>query len=118
MQFHSVSAPNVYNRHVGGGKGELERTRITYPFRCLHVEYIISEVNQRLGLLRRMKHSLPLTVRQLFYNSLVLPVFDYADLVWGDKNNVTLLNDLQFCRTRPRNLSLTGHFIRQILMHS
>ena len=38
---------------------------------------------------------LPFTARQLFYNSLVLPVFDYADLVWGDNDIVTLMNDLQ-----------------------
>ena len=50
----------------------------------VYVEYIISNVNQRLGLLRRInyKHLLPFTARQLFYNSLVLLVFDYADLVW------------------------------------
>ena len=58
-------------------------------------EHVISKVNQRLGLLRRIKHLLPFTARLLFYNSLVLPIFDYADLVWGDKNNVELMNDLQ-----------------------
>ncbi len=45
------------------------------------MEYVISKVNQRLGLLRRIKHLLPFTARVLFYNSLVLPVFDYGDLV-------------------------------------
>ena len=54
-----------------------------------HVEYVISKVNQRLGLLHRIKHLLPFTARLLFYNSLVLPRFDYGDLVWADKNNVT-----------------------------
>ena len=49
-----------------------------------HAEYVISKVNQRLGLLRRVKHLLPFTARLLFYNSLVLPIFDYGDLVWGD----------------------------------
>ena len=38
---------------------------------------------------------LPFTARQIFYNSLVLPGFDYADLVWGDKDIVTLMDDLQ-----------------------
>ena len=42
-----------------------------------HVEYVISKVNQRLGLLRRIKHLLPFTARLLFYNSLVLQVFDF-----------------------------------------
>ena len=49
-----------------------------------HVEYVISKVNKRLGLLRRIKHVLPFHARLLFYNSVVLPIFDYADLVWGE----------------------------------
>ena len=77
-----------------------------------HVEYFFSKVNQRLGLLRRIKHLLPFTARLLFYNSLVLPVFDYGDLVWGDKNNVILMNDLQVLQ----KLFSIGHFIRQLLM--
>ena len=40
-----------------------------------HVEYAISK--------SRIKHLLPFTARLLFYSSLVLPVFDYADLAWG-----------------------------------
>ena len=52
-----------------------------------YVEYVISKVNQRLGLLSSIKHLLPLNARKIFYNSLVLPVFYYADLVWGEKNS-------------------------------
>ena len=46
-----------------------------------HVEFVISKVNQRLRLLGRIKHLLPFTACLLCYNSLVLPVFDYGDLV-------------------------------------
>ena len=52
-----------------------------------HIEYVISKVNQRLGLLRRIKHLLPFTARLLFYNSLVLPVFDYSDLVRQEQHD-------------------------------
>ena len=65
-----------------------------------------SKVNQRLGLLRRIKHLLPFTARLLFYNSLVLPISDYADLVWGDKNNVTLMNDLQVLQNKATKIIL------------
>lgn len=44
--------------------------------------------------------------RLLFYNSLVLPIFDYADLVWGDKDNVTLMKDLQILQNNPAKLIL------------
>ena len=71
-----------------------------------HIEYVISKVNQRLGLLRRNKHLLPFNARLLFYNSLVLPDFDYGDLAWGKKNNVTLMNDLQVLQKKAANIIL------------
>ena len=60
-----------------------------------HVEHVTSKVNQRLGLLHRIKHLLLYNARLLYYNSLVLPIIDYADLVWGDKDNAALMNNLQ-----------------------
>ena len=72
-----------------------------------HVEYVISKVNQRLGLLpRRTKHLLPFQARLLFYNSVVLPIFDHADLVWGDKNNATIMNDLQIMQNKAAKIIL------------
>ena len=71
-----------------------------------HVEYVISKVNQRLGLLRKIKPFLPFIARLLFYNSLVLPVFDYGDLLWGDKSNVTLMKDLQVLQNRAAKIIL------------
>ena len=49
---------------------------------------------------------LPFTARVLFYNSLVLPVFDYGDLAWGNKNHVTLMNDLQVLQKKAANIIL------------
>ena len=68
-----------------------------------YVEYVISKVNQRLGLLSSIKHLLPLNARKLFFNSLVLPVFDYADLVWGEK---TLMNDPQVLQNKAAKIIL------------
>ena len=42
-----------------------------------HVDYIAGKINQRLGLVNRIKHLLPFGVRLLFYNSLVMPLIDY-----------------------------------------
>ena len=44
--------------------------------------------------------------RLLFYNSLVLPIFDYADLVWGDKDNVSLMKELQILQNKAAKLIL------------
>ena len=71
-----------------------------------HIEYISSKINKNLGLLRRIKHLLPKQARLLFYNSLVLPIFDYADVVWGDKDNVVLMNELQVLQNKAAKIIL------------
>ena len=42
----------------------------------------------------------------LFYNSLVLPILDYADLVWGDKDNASLMKELQILQNKAAKLIL------------
>ena len=37
---------------------------------------------------------------------LALPVFDYGDLVWCDKNNVTLINDIQALQNKAAKIIL------------
>ena len=71
-----------------------------------HVEYIASKINQRLGLLNRIKHLLPFSARLHFYNTLVMPLFDYADLVWGDKHNVTLTTSLKVLPNKAAKIIL------------
>ena len=38
--------------------------------------------------------------------SLVAPLFDYADIVWGDKNNDTLMTNLQTLQNRAAKVIL------------
>ena len=71
-----------------------------------HIEHIVKKVNQRLGLLKRVKHLLPFKSRLLYYNSIVMPLFDYADLVWGDKHNLTLMSSLQTLQNKAAKLIL------------
>ena len=47
----------------------------TYMTWSEHIEIISSKINQRLGLLVRIKHLLPRQAHLLYYNSLVLPIF-------------------------------------------
>ena len=49
----------------------------------------------RIGLLNRIKHLLPLDARVALYNALIRPLFDFADTIWGDRDNITLMHDLQ-----------------------
>ncbi|CAB4033674.1 Hypothetical predicted protein, partial [Paramuricea clavata] len=59
------------------------------------IDALSKKVSQRLGVLRRVKYLLPLHGRLAIYNSLILPLFDYADIVWGNKNNKVLMHNLQ-----------------------
>ena len=61
-------------------------------------------------MLRRVKYFRPLTARLLFYNNLILPIFDYADVVWGDKNNVSIINDLQVLQNKAAKIILDRAF--------
>ena len=71
-----------------------------------HVTNLSSKVNKRLGLLKRIIHLLPHNPRLLFYNCLVLPLFDCGDLVWGDKDNIVLMESLQILQNKAAKIIL------------
>ena len=43
---------------------------------------------------------LPIYRRLLFFNSYILPLFDWADIVWGDWGNKSLMSDLQVLQNK------------------
>ena len=47
-----------------------------------YVDYISTKVNQRLGILRRIKHLLPIQTREPYIKSMILPLFNYSDIDW------------------------------------
>jgi hypothetical protein len=71
-----------------------------------HIDEISKKISKRIGLLRRIKSLLPVHARRILYMSLIAPLFDYADNVWGDKNNVTLMKDLQILMNRAAKIIL------------
>lgn len=60
-----------------------------------HVDAISTKINQRIGLIKRIRNVLPLQIRVTLYNTLILPLFDYGDVIWGNKNNDTIMSELQ-----------------------
>ena len=49
-------------------------------------------MSRNIGIMRRLKHYLPLSVLRTIYNTLVLPYFQYSILTWGFRlGRVTLL---------------------------
>ena len=66
------------------------------------------KIDQRIRLLRRVKAFPSVKDRLTIYNSLILPLFDYADIIWCDKNNSTLMDQLyRSFRTRLQRQFLT-----------
>ena len=63
-------------------------------------------MNQRIGLLNHVKPLLPLDARVTLYNTLISPLFDYADVIWGNKDKTTLMGDLQILQNKPAKVIL------------
>ena len=52
-----------------------------------HINKISNKISRVLGIMNRLKNSLPQRVLLLIYNSLVVPHINYCITVWGFKNN-------------------------------
>ena len=71
-----------------------------------HVDNLCSKFNKRLVLLKKIEHLLPHFGRVHYYTSVIQPLFDYGDIVWGDKNNCTLMNNLQILQSKAAKIIL------------
>lgn len=60
-----------------------------------------------LGMIKRIKRLLPDKSREIIFNTIVLTIFDYADVMWGDRFNCTLMNRLQIFKNKGAKL-ITG----------
>ena len=49
-----------------------------------HVDYLCKNISKRIGIIRRVKHFLPLETIVLLSNALVLQQFDYGSTVWSN----------------------------------
>ena len=71
-----------------------------------HIEYISSKINKKIGLLKRIRACLPLEARLLFFINYILPIFDYADIIWGDRGNKTLMSHLHILHNKSARVIL------------
>ena len=70
------------------------------------MEYVQRKVAKRLGMPRRIKHLLPRASRKLIVKTLIMPLLEYADTVWGDRNNSSLMESLQILQIKAAKLVL------------
>ena len=57
-------------------------------------------------MIRRLRHLLPLHAKLTLYNCLINRLFDYGDTVWDDKNNDTLMAQLQVIQNKAAEVLL------------
>ena len=50
----------------------------------IQVDRVCKIISSKVSLLQKIKNHLPVHVRQLYYNSYILPYIDYCSSVWGD----------------------------------
>ena len=63
---------------------------------------------------------MPVKARKTLYYSLVLPLFDYSDLIWGDKNNKIVMDYLQVQQNKAAEFiidALPGAYVVYILLY-
>ena len=71
-----------------------------------HFDAISTKITQRIGPIRRIRNVLPLQASVTLYNTLILPLFDYGDIIWGDKNNGTIMTELQILQNKAAEVLL------------
>ena len=70
-----------------------------------HIDYIKKKVSKRIGAMYRSKKLLPLKYRKMFANALMLPQFDYLDIIWN-KANKTKLTELDIIYKKVAKIAL------------
>ena len=57
-------------------------------------------------MLKRVRFFLPKKELTPLYNSIIFPLFDFADVIWCDKNNKGLMGDLQILQNKTGKVTL------------
>ena len=77
-----------------------------------HVDKLCSKVNRSISGLKQARDYVPSDVLNTIYKSLIQPVFDYCDVVWGnlDQGLATKLQKLQ--NRAARIITFQGYDVR------
>ena len=71
-----------------------------------HIDQLQSKVAKSSGVLKRIKHLLPVYARKIYVTTMVIPILEYASIVWGDKNNKVLMDSIQVLQNRAAKMVL------------
>ena len=64
-----------------------------------HIEYIAKKIAKRVGIIKRIRHTLPLKTLNTLYNTLILPYLNYCNIIWAN-NKPSCLRQLLMLQKR------------------
>ena len=70
-----------------------------------HIEQLQSKIATRLGVLKRIKHLLPVYARGIYVSTMVISILEYASIVWVYKNNIVLMDSIQVLQNKAAKLA-------------
>ena len=73
-----------------------------------HIEFIANKISKYIGVINRLKHTLPSRVLLTLYNTLILPHLNYGLVLWGHRNERILKLQKRAIRTIS-NSKFNGH---------
>ena len=65
-----------------------------------HINYIKDKIAKSVGILKRLKYSLPENTLNTLYNTLILPYLNYCNIIWANNKRMQPLLMLQKCSMR------------------
>ena len=71
-----------------------------------HIEQLQSKIAKRVGVLKRIKHLLPVYARRIYVSTMVIPILEYASILWVYKNNIVLMDSIQVLQNKAAKLVL------------
>jgi hypothetical protein len=70
-----------------------------------HIDYVCKNLNRKISLLKHVLYFLTDDMKTIFYNSYLLPIFDYCCVLWG-KDNKNYINKINILQKRAAKIIL------------
>ena len=84
-----------------------------------HVNYLISKVRKRVGILGRTRRSISMHTASIIYRSFILPVLDYCDTAWNccGRTNAAIRPDIEKLQRRAERIIMQTNSSDEALAH-
>ena len=81
-----------------------------------HAQVLCSKLAERIGVLRRVRGYLDREISKMLYNTLILPIFDYCNIVIGN-GNAGIVTRLQRLQNRAGHVILRWGRLHTVLIY-